>query len=296
MPNVRTEADAIVKRLSVKQRLDSIAALEADGFRVVKKPMKENATARLDLSVKPGGTVRMGIVSDTHLGNRNQQITALTDFYRYADSKGAQAYLHGGDLLDGLHVHRDAVYGQFVHGLDAQLKYAAEAYPKSAKGPTYAIQGNHDLWYYGNVGASTGVYLQEKRPDIIDLGHQAAFLEFAGLRSYLCHGAKGGMSYARSYKLQKLIEQMEVEQRSQTDLAFFGHWHTYADLGRYQGVFTWSLGAFQAQTGFERTLGKSPSVCGMFLEIETTRDRKIWNVKTEIRWYEARKNDYPGAR
>ena len=296
MSKADKEADAIVQRLSDKKRQAHIEALERDGFRITQKPPKERATAKLDITVKPGGVVRLGIVSDTHLGNRNQQITALTDFYKYADSKGAQAFLHGGDLLDGLHVHRDAVYGQFVHGLDAQLGYAAEAYPKSANGPTYAIQGNHDLWYYGNVGASPGIYLHEKRADIIDLGHQAAFLEFAGLRSYLCHGARGGMSYARSYKLQKLIEQMEVEQRSQTDLAFFGHWHTFADLGRYQGVFTWSLGAFQSQTGFERTLGKSPSVCGLFLEIETTRDRKVWTVKTAVRWFEPRQGDYPGAR
>lgn len=279
-----------------KKIREQIEALEREGFRITKQPPKERARAKLDIDVKPGGTVRVGLVSDTHLGNRSQQITALADFYKYADSRGAQVFLHAGDLLDGLHVHRDAVYGQFVHGLDAQLGYAAEAYPKSANGPTYAIQGNHDLWYYGNVGASPGMYLQEKRPDIIDLGHQAAFVEFGGLRAYVCHGSKGGNSYARSYKLQKLIEQMEVEERSQTDLAFFGHWHTYADLGRYQGVLTWSLGAFQAQTGFERVLGKSPSVCGMYLEIEFTRDRKIWNVRPDIRWYEPRKNDYPGAR
>lgn len=281
--------------LSAKEQRALVETLESEGYRITKDPPKERATAKLDIKVKPGGIVKLGIVSDTHLGSRKQQVSALTDFYRYADSKGAQAFLHAGDLLDGLHVHRDAVYGQFVHGLDAQLKYAAEAYPKSANGPTYAVQGNHDLWYYGNVGASPGQYLAEKRPDIVDLGHQSAFVEVAGLRAYVCHGSKGGNSYARSYKIQKLIEQMEVEQRSQTDLGFFGHWHTFADLGRYQGVFTWSLGAFQSQTAFERVLGKSPSVCGLFLEIEFTRDRKVWDIRTDVRWYEPRVGDYPGA-
>lgn len=281
--------------LSPKEQRALVQTLEAEGFRITKNPPKERASAKLDIAVKPGGTVRLGIVSDTHLGNRKQQITALTDFYRYADSKGAQTYLHAGDFLDGLHVHRDAVYGQFAHGLDAQLSYAARAYPKSQNGPTMKIEGNHDLWYFGNVGASPGQYLAQMRPDIKELGHQSAFVEVGGLRIYLAHGSKGGNAYARTYKLQKLLEQMEVEQRDQTDLAFFGHWHTFADLGRYQGVYTWSLGAFQSQTGFERTLGKSPSVCGLLLEIEFTRDRKVWNVRSDVRWYEPRVGDYPGG-
>lgn len=282
-------------KLSAKDQHALIETLEAEGYSILKHPPRERSSAKLDIKVKPGGIVRIGLVSDTHLASRKQQITALTDFYQYADSKGVQAYLHAGDLLDGLHVHRDAVYGQFAHGLDAQLAYAARVYPKSANGPTYAVQGNHDLWYYGNVGASPGAYLAEKRPDIKDLGHQSAFVDIGGLRAYVCHGSKGGNSYARSYKLQKLIEQMEVEQRDQTDLAVFGHWHTYADLGRYQGVYTWSLGAFQSQTAFERVLGKSPSICGMVLEIEFTKDRKIWNVRQDVRWYEPLIGDYPGG-
>jgi len=282
------------RELSAKDQLALIETLEAEGYSILKHPPRERS-AKLDIKVKPGGIVRLGLVSDTHLASRKQQITALCDFYKYADGKGVQAYLHAGDLLDGLHVHRDTVYNQFAHGLDAQLSYAARVYPKSENGPTWAIQGNHDLWYYGNVGASPGQYLEEKRPDIKDLGHQSAFLEIGGLRAYICHGSKGGSSYARSYKVQKLIEQMEVEQRSQTDLAFFGHWHTYLDLGRYQGVYTWSLGAFQAQTSFERTLGKSPAVCGMVLEIEFTKDKKVWDIRQDVRWYEPRVGDYPGG-
>jgi predicted phosphodiesterase len=279
---------------SAKDR-ELLEALESRGFRITKDPPRERASAKLDFKVKPGGTVKLAVISDTHLGNRKQQATALRSFYRWADERGAQAYLHAGDLLDGLHVHRDAVYGQFAHGLDAQLRYAALAYPKSANGPTYTIEGNHDLWYYGNVGASALSLLQEKRPDLINLGHYSAFVEVAGFRIYLCHGAKGGGSYAKSYKPQKLIEQMEVEQRAQVDLAFFGHWHSYVDLDRYQGVFTWMVPCFQAQTAFERTIGKTPTIGGMLLEIETTRDRKIWSITERKQRYEPREGDYPGG-
>lgn len=240
--------------------------------------------------------MRLGLVSDTHLGNRRQQVTRLTEFYRYADSRGVQAYLHAGDFVDGLHVHRDAVYGQWAHGFDKQLGYAAQAYPKSANGPTYAIEGNHDLWFFGNAGASGLTWLAERRKDIIDLGHYEAFVDIGRLRMMVRHGSKGGNAYAKSYKIQKLIEQMAVEERATTHMAFFGHWHTDLYLGRYQGVFSWSLPCFQAQTPYERgPLGKSPTVGGLVLEIEFTRDLKIWNVRQDWQIVEPLVGDYPGG-
>lgn len=273
-----------------------IEMLEEQGYQIRKAPPKERASVRiLEREAKPGGTVRIALVSDTHLGSTWQQLTALQDFYRYADGKGVQAFLHAGDFLDGLHVHRDAVYGQFAHGFDAQLGYAAEVYPKSANGPTYAIEGNHDLWYFGNAGATAVQWLTAKRPDISYLGEYSAFVEVGPLRIYIAHGAKGGGSYGKSYKVQRLIEQLEVEQRDQTQLAFFGHWHSDLYLGRYQGVFTWMLPCFQSQTRFLRTIGKSPTIGGLILEIEFTRDRKVWNVRQDWKYYEARIGDYPGG-
>ena len=272
-----------------------IQALEERGFQITKNPPVQRARAKLDLAVKPGGTIKIGLVSDTHLGNRNQQITSLTDFYRYADDHGAQAFLHAGDFMDGLHVHRDSVYGQFAHGVKAQTDYAGKAYPKSKNGKTLFIDGNHDMWSFGNAGVVSGEGLAERRDDLQFLGQQSAFVEVGKLRIYLCHGSKGGGAYAKSYKPQKLLEQMEVEERSQTHLAFFGHWHNEIYAGRYQGVFTWSLPCFQSQTGFERVIGKSPTIGGLFLEVEFDRAMRVWDVRQSWRYYQPRIGDYPGG-
>lgn len=284
-----------VKPLTPDEQRFYIESLEADGFTVAKEPPRTRAAIKLK-TPKPGGKVRLAIVSDTHLGNRAQQLTHLHDFYRTADEWGAEAFLHGGDFVDGLHVHRDAVYHQFAHGFDAQLKYAAREYPVSKNGPTYAIEGNHDLWYFGNAGASPIEWLAEKRKDILYLGHDAAFIEVGGLRMLLQHGRKGG-AYAKSYKLQKILEQMRVEERSGTHLAFFGHWHTDLYLGRYQGVFTWGLPCFQAQTSYERSeVNKHPVVGGLLLEVEFTRDMKVWDITPRFRYYEPLVDDYPGLK
>lgn len=273
-----------------------IASLEEKGYRITKNPPKERASAKLDLRIRPGGTVKIALPSDTHIGSRHQQVTALRDFYRDCDARGVQAYLHAGDMLEGHHVHRDSVYQQYAHGLDAQLAAAVAQYPKSANGPTYFVDGNHDAWTFENVGVTSGQLLADKRDDLRFLGYYSAWIEVGKVRIHLAHGAKGGGAYAKSYRPQKLLESMSVEERSQTTIAAYGHWHQDAYIGRYQGVFGFMLPCFKSQDRFLRSLGKQPTIGGLTLEIEFTRDMKVWNVAQRWTYYEARVDDYPGGR
>lgn len=283
------------KKLSPASRQRVIEMLEGDGFRVTKAPPIERAAVKLDVRVKPGGKVKLGCVSDTHIGSKYQQITALTDFYRYADSRGVTEYLHAGDFLEGLHVHRGSVYEQYAHGGAAQAKAANRQYPRSANGKTRYIQGNHDAWTFENAGVNVDALITKDRPDLECLGYYSAFVEVGPLRILLQHGAKGGGAYGKSYKPQRLLEQLAVEERAQTQIALYGHWHTDLYLGRYQGVFGFSLPCFKAQDRFLRSLGKSPTIGGLILEVEFTRDMRVWDLRQEWRYYEARLGDYPGA-
>lgn len=294
--NVEAQADAIVKRLSDKKRTDAITALEAEGFRVIGTPPKERASAKLDVVIKPGSVVRLGVVSDTHIGATSQQITALRDFYAYADGRGVVGYLHGGDVLEGLHVHRDAVYQQYAVGWSAQAKAFAEQYPRSKNGKTQFVDGNHDGWVFDNVGLVSGEELAKKRDDFVYLGFHSAYIEMGGLRILLQHGAKGGGPYGKSYKIQRLLEQLAVEERSQTQIALYGHWHTDLYLGRYQGVFGFTLPCFKMTDRFHRQKGLNPIVGGLVLEVEFTRDMRVWNLRQDWRYYTPKLGDYPGAR
>lgn len=275
---------------------EHIEALEREGFQITKTPPVERATAKLDTRVRPGGTVRLGVVSDTHIGSKFQQVTALTDFYRYADERGVAAYLHGGDMLEGIHqAHRDAAYEQYALGVDGQVSAVERQYPRSKNAKTLHVAGNHDDWAFQQVGVTSGGLIQNKRPDLEYLGYHSAFVEVGGARILIQHGSKGGNSYAKSYRVQKLIEGLADPERGATDLALFGHWHNDAYLGRYMGVLTFMLPCFKAQDRFLRMLGKNPTIGGLVLEIEFTRDRKIWNVRQDWRLYDPVLNDYPGA-
>ncbi len=285
-----------LRPLSKEERVIYLTALENEGFTISKKPPKERASAKLDITIKPGSTVRIGVVSDTHIGSKFQQVTGLRDFYRHADERGVQAYLHAGDVLEGIHqAHRDAAYEQYAFGVDEQVAAVARQYPVSKNGKTYHIAGNHDDWAFQNVGVTSGAMIETRRPDMPYLGYHSAFVELGNVRFLLQHGSKGGSTYAKSYKAQKLVEGLADNERTATDFALFGHYHQDAYLGKYMGVFSFMLPCFKAQDRFLRMLGKNPIIGGLILEIEFTRDKRIWNLKQEWRYYDAMMNDFPGA-
>ena len=178
-----------------------IEELEKQGYRVQKKPPVERASAQLQFPIKAGGSVKVGLVADTHIGSTLQQITALTDFYKYADSRGVQAYLHAGDMLEGIHqAHRDAAYEQYAHGVDAQVKAVEQQYPRSQNGPTHFIDGNHDDWAFQQAGITSGALIAAKRDDLKYLGYHSAFVTLNDqVRFLLQHGARGGVAYTKSY-------------------------------------------------------------------------------------------------
>lgn len=287
--------------LNKKERQELIEKAEAAGLVLVDKDTRPGGkTVRIPDKVK-GGKVRLGIVSDTHFGSCNQQITALEQFVKEAqefawgpDSHGVDYFFHAGDLIDGTHhMHRDHLFSNFKHGFDAQVRYAAEAWPRT-KVPTYLIDGNHDDSYFQNVGATPGAWLAELRDDIRYAGYHSAFIEVGGLRALIQHGAMGGAAYARSYKVQKLVEQLDNEERARTQMAFYGHWHYFNDVGLYQGMLCYNVACFQSQTRFLRRLGLQPATMGLAIEVEVHRDGRI-DVTEKKRWYPNREHDHEGG-
>lgn len=239
---------------------DIVAELEARGWIVTKdKP-------HLERQIKIGGSkktgrVRFGVVSDTHLGNRHQQLTYWRDFTEKARAFGAEFMLHGGDVVDGGHMHRDQEFELFKHGASAQGKYAAEVIPKLNE--TYLIGGNHDGSFHNEAGANVFDTITAKRPDLHFLGAPAATFTVGSLKIYLLH-PEGGVPYARSYKLQKIVEQFAPDAKPHIFVA--GHWHVTCYLPGYRNVESFSLGCFESQTPFLKRKGLAPVISGLLLD------------------------------
>jgi predicted phosphodiesterase len=247
-----------------KENKELIESLEAQGYRVTLDKPNER---QVPLEAPIEGKVRFGVVSDTHLGHKNQQLTHLHDFYDRAKDWGAQFMLHGGDLVDGQNMHRDQQFELFKHGVDAQANYAIENFPKlvSKRGktlPTYVIGGNHDGSGWNDVGANVLRQLDDGRDDITFLGAPTATFHHGPLRIMLMH-PDGGGGYARSYKLQKIVEGFEAN--TKPHILFAGHWHIQCHVN-VRNVDAFAMPCFQSQTAYIKRKGLQPVIGGLLVE------------------------------
>lgn len=236
-----------------------------------------------------GNKYRFAVISCTHIGSKYQQLTHLYTFYDVCQKRHIHTVFHCGDMVDGERVYRGQEYELFLHGADAQADYVVQNYPKIKGIKTVAILGNHDESFYKTSGTNVVKAIADKRSDIEYVGDYYATAKVDGIKVALMHGA-GGASYARSYKLQKIIEQLAPEQKPH--MLFLGHYHIQAHIPAYRNVEGYLIGCFQAQTPFLTRLGLQPTIGGLIVEV-ITDETGIKSVKTEwIPFYVQKKNDF----
>jgi predicted phosphodiesterase len=274
---------------------DMAEELASLGYKVEKLSAdKADRHAPIDLSMFDGEHIRFAVISCTQLGSKYQQITYLRDFYKLADDRGIKVVLHCGDLVDGMNVYDGQEYELFIHGVKAQADYAAENYPQLSNGGiTYVISGNHDYSFMKESGADILEQVSQRRSDIKYIGAYGAYPDIGPMKVYLHHGGGGG-AYARSYRLQKNIEQFAPE--AKPDLYFMGHYHIGCHLPMYRNVCAFMIPCFQSQTPFLRRLGLYPEIGGLIMDI-TINDwhRKAGLVDMKFEWvpfYVPKENDY----
>ena len=130
--------------------------------------------------------VKIGFLSDTHLGSIYDDVNTLRNVYSIAEDKSVDFMFHAGDLTDGVlgifefekHLKEDSYFGQ--------VKYAIDKYPKYS-GKTYAISGNHDDYWTMITGREIIEDISDKRRDIVYLGRRR-IVNINGLKIQILHG------------------------------------------------------------------------------------------------------------
>lgn len=231
---------------------------------------------------------RFGLVADTHFCSKYQQITALYDAYTEFDRQKVDFILHAGDLTDGRNVYRGQDVEVFKSGADEQAEYVIDNYPKSERGiRTYVIGGQHDRSFYRDSGLNIIRAICKEREDLVDRGFYKAEFLVRGLKVGLQHPG-GGASYARSYRMQKIIENMmgfihSIPSAEAPVMQFFGHWHIPCHLPSYMGIDAVSLPCFQSQTPFLEQRGLMPVVGYAIAEIWLDDENNLSN--TDIKFF-----------
>lgn len=217
---------------------------------------------------------RYGVISDTHLANRNARLDVLEALYDVFKLEGVKIVLHLGNLVDGeFKWNRSEL---LAHGVEGQLVYAAENYPKREGIETHFITANcHEGWWARDIGLDIGRHMHNTfrdlgRNDMQWLGHVETDLSLhpenkrAVLR--LFHPG-GGSAYATSYPLQKHVEAWQGGEKPQ--IALFGHYHKYGAFYPRE-VYSFMPGTPCDQTLFMRMRKLSAEVGGCILEIKMT--------------------------
>lgn len=282
-------------RLGAITEEEARRVLSARGYKVEKQTQdKMDRKVKLDKSLFEGEHMRFAVISCTQIGSKYQQLTHLRSFYQYIQELGIKLVLNAGDVVDGINVYSGHEYELFLHGEKAQADYCVEHYPRMENGgKTLMIAGNHDYSFMKEAGVDILDNIARRRDDIEYLGAYGAYPKTDLLTIYLQHGGGGG-AYARSYKMQKNIEQMAPE--AKPDLYFLGHYHCTCALPHYRNVAAFMIGCFQSQTPFLRRIGLYPEVGGLIVDItvnEKTRQQTLAKINwTWVPFYIPVDNDY----
>lgn len=242
---------------------------------------------------------RMGLVSDTQIGSKYQQMTLLYDAYAEFKKQKVDFALHAGDFFEGVGVFSGQDVEIFMHDPfgDEQIEYADKNYPH-ADFKTYIIGGQHDRIFWKRHGRNIIEALCKKRKDLVNRGFYKAEFSIKGLKVGLMHPG-GGVAYARSYKMQKIIENMvgfiaSIPKANAPILEVMGHWHIPCHLPSYMGIDAVSLPCFQSQTPYLEQKGLMPVVGYAIAELWLDRDKN--ESKVTINFYnqnaQIRENDY----
>ena len=174
----------------------------------LKKPIKSEDVYYIPNNLEE---LKLLLISDTHLASKYDRLDILRYLYQEAEDRNINYILHSGDLTEGLSGRTQQLYELKEASYTGQRDYVIDKYPDSNI-PTYMIAGNHDLWWIKQCGSDIVKDICSQRENMIYLGSDCEDLKIGKLKIRLYHG-KGGSSYALSYKIQKYMDSIPIEER-----------------------------------------------------------------------------------
>lgn len=233
------------------------------------------------------------VISDTHLGTKEQQLTLINEVYKEAHRRGIKTVLHIGDVLDGdyTQVRKEQNYQLFLRGFDEQVGYVIEMYPHIDGITTYFIQGSHDETHLKNGGATAGKWIDRCRDDMVYLGQDKATFKINNLRILMDHPG-GGNAKSYSYKPQQAIEGLNPGEKP--NILLQGHYHKSYYMF-YRNVHSLLVPCIVNQSQFMKKMNLQNVVGAYFLKIYSDEKGNIHYFEPEEHLFSSKdliENDY----
>lgn len=247
----------------------------------LKKPMKSDEVYEIPNNLDH---LKLLLISDTHLASKYDRLDILKYLYAKAEDMGVNYVLHSGDVTEGLSGRPQQLYELKEASYTGQRDYVIDKYPESDI-PTYMIAGNHDLWWIRHSGSDIVKDICNHREDLHYLGSDCEDLKIGKLKIRLYHG-KGGSAYAKSYKLQKYLDAIALEERPH--ILQTGHTHQ-AFYMKQDKTHCFQTSCLQDLTPFERSMGFSNDKSVWWVDIDMDNKGNPVKIKQELETFEKRK-------
>lgn len=224
------------------------------------------------------------LISDTHLCSKYDRLDILRYLYDKAEDRGIKYILHSGDFTDGRSNRPEHIYELKETSYEGQVDYCVDKYP-TFSGTTYVISGNHDDWWYKSTGSEIVKAIAKRRDDIVYLGSDVADLKIGKLKIRLFHG-KGGNAYAKSYKVQKYLDSIPLEERPH--ILQTGHVHQSFYM-KQDDTHCFQTSCLEDLTPFARSMGLANDKSVWWVDVNIDDRGKIESINQELETFNAKK-------
>ena len=244
----------------------------------LKKPIQNGDVYEIPYNLEH---LKLLLISDTHLCSKYDRLDILRYLYAKAEDEGVKHILHSGDFTDGRSNRPEQVYELKEHSFQGQVDYCVDKYPKFS-GKTYAIQGNHDNWWYKSNGSEILKPISKAREDIVYLGSDVADLKIGKLKIRLFHG-QGGIAYAKSYKIQKYLDTIPINEKP--DILQTGHIHQ-AFYYKQDNTHCFQTSCLEDQTPYCRGLGLANDKSCWWVDVQFDDKGNVYSVAPQLETFE----------
>jgi predicted phosphodiesterase len=227
-----------------------------------------------------GEELTLLVMTDTHYGSIFSPVERTYAAFEEAEKRGCDAMLHIGDVVEGHMSRPNSIYEVTHVGYKQQRDLSIKVLSEWKK-PMYVISGNHDDSFNNKLGAGLSIV-----EDICNAIPNATFVgEGEGIwtipkfniKVRMFHGIDAGSSYALSYRLQRIINNMTPAQKPHILLT--GHDHKSFNMF-YRNVHAIACGCLQKQSSW-MTLKGIQAMEGFYI-------LKMGLAPNEVKWMEPR--------
>lgn len=261
-----------------------------DEYQLMRVPFVDYSTMQR-IKYPSDRIIRFGACSDSHYGSKAQQRTALHKFYGLCQQLEIRHVFNSGDLVAGVNMYPEQPYEVYLHGADEQVEAAISDYPSYPGCTTYIIGGNHDASFIKAAGHDIFRRLESERSDIEYLGWYEATVEIDDrLRVRLWH-PRGGVPYAKSYRIQRLSEGI-AHGPDKPHVILYGHLHQALHT-EHLGIQQWLVPSCEGSTAWTRRLGLIPCIGGYIITILMDEDgESIEQMSQQLIRFPERERDW----